>query len=182
MAVVEMLTREFEESKPAIPALVELLRSLDFDLQPLNRWDEGIARFGPAALAQFYARALAVGAGEIPEAQAAWEELLESAQSPHREVVHIAIHQLGELGAAATRALGVLCPIARGPSDGGPLPTSARALLAIHRIDPTRAREAEFDETRPELAAACFRWAEEYRAAGNARRAEQWDETGRLFW
>jgi hypothetical protein len=182
LAVIEMLTRDFEHSKPAIPALIELVRGLDFDLQPFDHWDKSIARFGPAALAQFLARARAIGAGDIPAAQDAWEVLLRSAQSAHREVVHIAIHQLGESDASAFHAMGVLCPIARGPSDGGPLPTCARALLAIHRIDPSRAREAEFDETRPELAAACFRWSEEYRAAGNESRAEQWAETGRLFW
>jgi len=181
MAVLDMLTCDFESAKPAIPALLELMRQLGFELQPLDRWGDGIARFGPAALAHFYELARTVGAGHLPEAQAVWEELVRSAQSPHREAAHIAIHRLGELGAAASAALGALCPIARGPSDGGPMPTRARALLAIHRIDPSRARDVEFDEARRELIAACHRWADESVAAGNTSCATEWTEMARIF-
>jgi hypothetical protein len=181
MAVVDMLTRDFEHSKPAIPALIELMCGLDFELQPLDRWEESIARFGPAALANFYERATAAGAEDQPEAQAAWMELLRLAQSPHREAVHIAIHRLGEFGPAATAALSTLCSIAKGPSDGGPLTTRARALLAIHRIEPSRAIEAEFDEARVELAAACRRWSDEFRVAGNEGRAQEWAEMAGVF-
>jgi hypothetical protein len=181
LAVVEMLTRDFEQAKPAIPALFELLRSLDFDLQPLDRWEEGIARFGPVAIANFYARARAIGTSDMPEARAAWDELVRSVESPHRELVHVAIHRLGEMGAEAVVALSKLDTIAKGPSDGGPISTRARALLAIHRIEPSEALDTRLAEARRELADACLRWAEEYRATGNDACAKEWAETARLF-